>query len=151
MRISGMCRSWNLTSAGIIRLMISCIPCLSTSNPILYYNKDLFKDAGLDPESPPKTFEELKVAADTISKRESGRANFAIYGWFMEQLFANQGAEYVNNGNGRMIWRPSRLVNTEPGVKVLTWWKDLIDSKAPITWDVKPMIPRRHFRPVRSP
>ena len=41
----------------------------NSSNPILYYNKDLFKDAGLDPESPPKTFEELKVAADTISKK----------------------------------------------------------------------------------
>ena len=48
----------------------------------------------------------------------------------MEQLFANQGAEYVNNGNGRDDLATESLVNTEPGVKVLTWWKDLIDSKA---------------------
>ncbi|MGG3306942.1 ABC transporter substrate-binding protein [Paenibacillus lautus] len=103
----------------------------NSSNPILYYNKDLFKDAGLDPESPPKTFEELKIAADTISKKgKAVGANFAIYGWFMEQLFANQGAEYVNNGNGRDDLATESLVNTEPGVKVLTWWKDLIDSKA---------------------
>ncbi|MDR0266884.1 ABC transporter substrate-binding protein [Paenibacillus sp.] len=103
----------------------------NTSNPILYYNKDLFKAAGLDPENPPKTFEELKVAADKISK--TGKAvgvNFAIYGWFMEQLFANQGAEYVNNGNGRDGMATESLVNSEAGVKVMTWWKDLIDTKA---------------------
>ncbi|NRF93917.1 ABC transporter substrate-binding protein [Paenibacillus frigoriresistens] len=103
----------------------------NTSNPVLYYNKDLFKAAGLDPAKPPKTFEELKVAADAITK--SGKAtgaNFAIYGWFMEQLFANQGAEYVNNGNGRTSNATQSQVNTEPGVKVLTWWKDLIDTKA---------------------
>lgn len=103
----------------------------NSSNPILYYNKDLFKDAGLDPENPPKTFEELKTAADTISKKgKAVGANFAIYGWFMEQLFANQGAEYVNNGNGRDGLATESVVNSEAGVKVLTWWKDLIDTKA---------------------
>ena len=29
----------------------------NSSTPILYYNKDLFKKAGLDPETPPKTFD----------------------------------------------------------------------------------------------
>jgi sn-glycerol 3-phosphate transport system substrate-binding protein len=103
----------------------------NTSNPILYYNKDLFKAAGLDPAKPPKTFEELKAAAAAITKTgKATGANFAIYGWFIEQLFANQGADYVNNGNGRTSLATQSLVNTEPGVKVLTWWKDLIDTKA---------------------
>ena len=31
----------------------------NTSNPMLYYNKDMFKAAGLDPEKPPRTFAEL--------------------------------------------------------------------------------------------
>jgi sn-glycerol 3-phosphate transport system substrate-binding protein len=103
----------------------------NTSNPILYYNKDLFKAAGLDPAKPPKTFEELKAAADAITKTgKATGANFAIYGWFMEQLFANQGADYVNNGNGRTSLATQSQVNSEAGVKVLTWWKDLIDTKA---------------------
>lgn len=103
----------------------------NTSNPVLYYNKELFKAAGLDPAKPPKTFEELKTAAAAITKTgKATGANFAIYGWFMEQLFANQGAEYVNNGNGRSSLATESLVNTEPGVKVLTWWKDLVDTKA---------------------
>ncbi|GIP37811.1 ABC transporter substrate-binding protein [Paenibacillus sp. J31TS4] len=103
----------------------------NTSNPILYYNKDLFKAAGLDPAKPPKTFEEFQQAADAITK--SGKAtgaNFAIYGWFMEQFFANQGAEYVNNGNGRTSPATESIVNSEAGVKTLTWWKDMVAAKS---------------------
>lgn len=104
----------------------------NTSNPILYYNKDLFKAAGLDPEKPPQTFEEVKKAAAALTKDGVAGASFAIYGWFAEQFFANQGAEYIDNGNGRTAPATKSLVNTEPGVKTLTWWKDLVDSKTAI-------------------
>lgn len=103
----------------------------NTSNAILYYNKDLFKAAGLDPEKPPKTFEELQKAADAITKTgKASGASFAIYGWFMEQLMANQGAEFVNNSNGRSALATESTVNNEAAVKTLTWWKNLVDSKA---------------------
>lgn len=103
----------------------------NTSNPILYYNKDLFKAAGLDPNKAPATYEELKKAAEALSKN-GAPASFAIYGWFMEQFFANQGAEYVDNGNGRTAAATQSLVNEEAGVKTLEWWKGLIDSQAAI-------------------
>jgi sn-glycerol 3-phosphate transport system substrate-binding protein len=35
----------------------------NSSTPILYYNKDAFKKAGLDPNSPPKTWSEVAEAA----------------------------------------------------------------------------------------
>ncbi|HHO57813.1 MAG TPA: extracellular solute-binding protein, partial [Oceanithermus profundus] len=38
----------------------------NSSNPILYYNKDIFKKAGLDPENPPKTFNEVAQACEKI-------------------------------------------------------------------------------------
>ncbi|MFD1952904.1 ABC transporter substrate-binding protein [Paenibacillus thailandensis] len=104
----------------------------NTSNPILYYNKTLFKEAGLDPENPPKTFQEIKDAALAINKTGKTGASFAIYGWFMEQFFANQGKDYVNNGNGRSGLATESMLNSEAGVKTLTWWKDLVDSKAAI-------------------
>ncbi|GIP40545.1 ABC transporter substrate-binding protein [Paenibacillus sp. J31TS4] len=104
----------------------------NTSNPILYYNKDLFKAAGLDPEKPPKTYEEVAEAAKKLSKDGVSGASFAIYGWFMEQFFANQGAELLDNGNGRSALATASLVNADAGVKTLTWWKSLVDSKAAI-------------------
>ena len=44
----------------------------NASTPILYYNKDLFAKAGLDPERPPKTWPELEAAAGKL--RASGAA-----------------------------------------------------------------------------
>ncbi|NEW04579.1 ABC transporter substrate-binding protein [Paenibacillus sp. SYP-B3998] len=102
----------------------------NTSNPILYYNKDLFKAAGLDPEKPPTTYEDVAKAAQTLSKDGKSGASFAIYGWFMEQFFANQGVEYLNNGNGRTAGATESQVNNEAGVKTLTWWKQMVDNKS---------------------
>jgi sn-glycerol 3-phosphate transport system substrate-binding protein len=38
----------------------------NSSTPVLYYNKDAFTKAGLDPAKPPKTWEEVGVAAKKI-------------------------------------------------------------------------------------
>lgn len=102
----------------------------NTSNPILYYNKTAFKAAGLDPEKPPKTYEEFEKAAKALSKNGKPGASIAIYGWFMEQFFANQNADYVNNGNGRTDTATESLVNSEAGVKTLEWWKRMLDEGA---------------------
>ncbi|AFC27836.1 family 1 extracellular solute-binding protein [Paenibacillus mucilaginosus 3016] len=102
----------------------------NTSNPILYYNKDLFKAAGLDPEKPPATYEEVAEAAKKLTKDGQAGASFAIYGWFMEQFFANQGAELLNNGNGRTSLATESLLASDAGVKTLTWWKGMIDDKS---------------------
>ncbi|MDF2923414.1 MAG: transporter substrate-binding protein [Paenibacillaceae bacterium] len=101
----------------------------NTSNPILYYNKDMFKAAGLDPEKAPSTYEEVAAAAEKLTKDGKSGASFAIYGWFMEQFFANQGAEYVNNGNGRTAPATESLAAADAGVNTLAWWKELIDKK----------------------
>ena len=39
----------------------------------LYYRKDLFKEAGLDPAKPPQTWEELATAAAALSKAGNGK------------------------------------------------------------------------------
>ena len=41
----------------------------NASTPILYYNKTMFRDAGLDPETPPKTWPELGAAAKRLRER----------------------------------------------------------------------------------
>ncbi len=42
----------------------------NSSTPVLYYNKDAFKKAGLDPEVPPKTWNEVAAAGKKL--REAG-------------------------------------------------------------------------------
>nr|WP_156940574.1 ABC transporter substrate-binding protein [Paenibacillus forsythiae] len=119
----------NITRYYTIGGKLNAMP-FNTSNPILYYNKDAFRAAGLDPENPPKTFEEYEAAAKALSKNGKPGAAIAIYGWFMEQLFANQNAEYVNGGNGRDAAATESLLASDAGVKTLEWWKKMVDEKA---------------------
>ncbi|WP_043890906.1 ABC transporter substrate-binding protein [Paenibacillus sp. Aloe-11] len=118
----------NITRYYTIDGKLNAMP-FNTSNPILYYNKDAFKAAGLDPANPPKTYDEFEKAAKALSKDGKPGASIAIYGWFMEQLFANQNADYVNNGNGRNQAATESLLNSDAGVKTLTWWKKMMDEK----------------------
>lgn len=37
----------------------------------LWYNKDIMEEAGLDPESPPTTLDELKVATEALTERDN--------------------------------------------------------------------------------
>jgi sn-glycerol 3-phosphate transport system substrate-binding protein len=53
---------------------------------------------------------------------------FAIYGWFFEQFLAVSGAPYVDNGNGRDARAAKAVFNGPDGVKVLSWWKSMIDE-----------------------
>jgi sn-glycerol 3-phosphate transport system substrate-binding protein len=104
----------------------------NTSTPILYYNKTMFKEAGLDPENPPKTFEEVSQAAKTLTVRDgSGQVtrpgmSMAIYGWFFEQLLAEQNALYANNGNGRDGVADKVAFNSPEGIKILDWWSSMV-------------------------
>src|SRR3954468_20826101 len=60
------------------------------STPLLYYNKDHFKEAGLDPEKAPQTWAELVEAARKLTKPD--RMGFGLpegydyCGWIMEAL-----------------------------------------------------------------
>lgn len=100
----------------------------NSSNPILYYNKDMFRAAGLDPEKPPRTYGEVEEAARQLTKDGQYGVSFALYGWFMEQFHANAGVDYVDNGNGRDALAEQSLVNGDVGVKTMEWWKRMIDE-----------------------
>ncbi len=106
----------------------------NTSGPMLYYNKDAFKAAGLDPEKPPRTWDEVaQYAKKLVVKDSSGKVtqngvSFAIYGWFFEQFNAVSGAMYADNGNGRDARATKAIFNSPEGVNIVKWWKQMYDD-----------------------
>lgn len=63
---------WNLVDPGDMDGLYY-IPS-SVDTFVLYYNKDVFKEAGLDPDAPPTNWDELLNAAKTI-KEKTGNGN----------------------------------------------------------------------------
>lgn len=55
----------NITRYYTIDGKLNAMP-FNTSNPILYYNKDAFKAAGLDPANPPKTYDEFEKSCQSL-------------------------------------------------------------------------------------
>ena len=55
------------------------------STPILYYNKDLFREVGLDPEKPPTTWDELVEYGLKLTKRAT---DGSILRWGLEVPFS---------------------------------------------------------------
>lgn len=100
----------------------------NASTLILYYNKDMFKENGVDPDSPPETYEEVKQVAEKLTKGGKYGASFGIDAWFIEQFIARQGEELVNNENGRAGLPTESFIDSEAAVTTFSWWKDLVDS-----------------------
>ncbi len=102
----------------------------NSSNPVLYYNKDMFRAAGLDPEAPPETFEEMLSACDAIvtSGAAENCISWPLHSWFFEQWMANMGAELANNGNGRDARATEVNLTSDAAKEILTWWKEMYDK-----------------------
>ncbi|WP_040215009.1 ABC transporter substrate-binding protein [Clostridium polynesiense] len=69
----------------------------SISTPIIYYNAELFKKAGLDPDNPPKTWNEVRAAAKQITEKTGE------YGFYMQEYADNWAVQGLLEGNGAEI------------------------------------------------
>ncbi len=100
------------------------------SNPVLFYNKAIFEAAGLDPNDPPATLEEVRQYSQQIV--DSGAAPYGMTlptrDFINEFWYAKGGQEYVNNGNGRDARATKANLDTEFGLELWTWWDDMVQS-----------------------
>lgn len=86
----------------------------NSSNAVLYYNKDMFRAAGLDPDTPPATFAEMGEYAKALQTDEVAGVALPIDCSLFEFNMVNIGKEIVDNGNGRTA-RATRAVFSENG------------------------------------
>lgn len=66
----------------------------SISTPIVYYNADLFEEAGLDPNKPPLTWDEVRSISKTIQEKTGN------YGFYMQEYADNWAVQGLLEGNG---------------------------------------------------
>ncbi len=103
----------------------------NSSTAILYYNKDAFKKAGLDPEKPPVTYKDVEEMGRKIIASGAARAaiTFGWPAWMFEQAFAYHNQLYANNENGRKGRATQVLFNGPFGLEVVSRWKQWADEK----------------------
>ncbi len=98
------------------------------STIVMYYNKDAFRDAGLNPEQPPKNWDELAemgqqlVKADTNGQVERWGAMIPStgYPYWMFGALAKQNGEVLMNSAGNETY-----FNNPAVVEALQYWRDL--------------------------
>lgn len=105
----------------------------NSSSAIMVYNKDAFREAGLDPETAPQSFEEIKEAAKHLTKTEDGRVSqygfsMLMEAWFFEQILANNGSYFVDNNNGRDGSAESIVFNNAEGREIFNLLKDMYEE-----------------------
>lgn len=104
----------------------------NTDTRMLYYNKKAFREAGLDPEKPPATWDELEEYAIKLDKKNGNGydqvgfhplwGDFGIDNWLLN---ADGGEGYFDN-EGNMH------INTPAKVEAINWiksWNDRLGKK----------------------
>ncbi|MCK9899932.1 ABC transporter substrate-binding protein [Frankia sp. Cpl3] len=98
------------------------------SIPIMYYNADLFRAAGLDPKNPPSTIEDVKAAALKIKATGSEGVYYGVVDSgksdFMTQSVVNSNGGSLVDAGGEIT------LDDKPAVDALAALRDLTKSGA---------------------
>jgi len=99
------------------------------ANPfMLYYNKDVFAEAGLDPENPElATYDDVLAAAAAIE--QSGAADYTLYppasGDYTNALFDFYPFFLANSGGTQLVSDGGAAFTSEEGLETLDFWKSM--------------------------
>jgi multiple sugar transport system permease protein len=101
----------------------------TTDDRALFYNRDNFRKAGLDPDKPPRTWEELEAIAPRLTKETADRSSFDQIGFIPNYgnswlyIYAWQkGGEFMSP-DGRTC-----TMNDKPNVEALEYMVRMYDK-----------------------
>src|SRR6187401_1274213 len=101
------------------------------STIVLYYNKEMFKEAGLDPNKPPETWTQMREYAQKLTKRDaSGKVtqwgvqipSSGFPYWLFQGLAIENGAQLMNPAGTQTFY------DTPEVIGALQYWLDLINK-----------------------
>ncbi len=93
----------------------------------LVYNRALYKQAGLDPEKPPRTWDELATYAQKLTNRSKNQAGFAVLttgnqgGWQLLNFVWQAGGDFERQVNGK--WQA--VFDSPQAARALQFYHDL--------------------------
>ncbi len=102
----------------------------NNSIPLLYYNKDLFTAAGLDPNKPPATWDDLVTAAKALTKDTNGDGKPDQWGlntytdthYYLSAMIMQNGGKILSDDGKKVVY------NGAEGVEALQFWADLVNK-----------------------
>lgn len=127
-----------LLQAASWRDTLYALPMEATSLALLY-NKELFRQAGLNPNHPPQNWEELREFAKKLTVDKDGNGKFDQHGFLVPVFPASgdlniwmilQWTPFLWQAGGYEI-NPEQtevLFNSEAGVQALTLWKNMYEE-----------------------
>ncbi len=97
------------------------------SVPVLAYNKDLFTAAGLDPNKPPTTWDDLLKAAVALTKDTNNDGKIDQWGfntmtdthWYLSAMIMQNGGKILSDDGKKVVY------NSPEGIEALQFWGDL--------------------------
>ncbi|MBN1880126.1 ABC transporter substrate-binding protein [bacterium] len=98
------------------------------SVPVLYYNKDMFREVGLDPEKPPVTTDQMREYCRKLTRDLDGDGEADVLGYGMTiRNEWNWSCVFMSFG-GVLFDEPTRRVflDTEAGYKATAFYYDMI-------------------------
>jgi multiple sugar transport system substrate-binding protein len=108
---------------------------VSTNNLQLFYNKELFQRAGLDPNKPPTTWDELRQMAQQCTDAGEGIYGMELFTepgegltWQFQVYLWQAGGEFLSEDLTKAAF------NSPEGERALQFWVDLLhtDQSAPL-------------------
>ena len=94
----------------------------NSSTAMMWYSKDAFQKAGLDPDKPPATWEEVTATAETIKSKNAAEipVNSSWFTWVMvEQYGAIHNIPFATKENGFEGLDAVLQINSKPHVAII--------------------------------
>ena len=101
------------------------------STVVLYYNKEAFKEAGLDPNRPPGTWQEMADYAQKLTRRDAS-GNVTQWGvqipssgfpyWLFQGLAIENGVNLMNEAGTQVYYDKPEVIGA------LQYWVDLVNK-----------------------